>query len=207
MYMVYAGFGTRLLARLIDALILFVPMVIISRIFPYASFIVAILYYPVFLSSPLKGTPGNAIMRTAVVTTTGQQLPFLKSIIRYVVSFVSAMLLFFGYLMSLFTEKKQTFHDLIAETLVIVQDPPANLNYFDVWRAHITDIFRLLSKGEITTTPSLSAPEATSSSQSAGPTAATEATEAIESLHKLYQSGAITLQEYESKKQELLAKI
>jgi uncharacterized RDD family membrane protein YckC len=43
----------------------------------------------------------------------------VKATIRYFSKYISAIILFIGYIMAAFTEKKQALHDIIAGTLVL----------------------------------------------------------------------------------------
>lgn len=189
--MIYAGFWKRFLAYLIDLVILIVPGLILSFFIPVAGFVVVgFLYHPIFNASFLMGTPGKAIMGLAVVDEKGNQLTLQNSFIRYACTFISAMFLCIGYIMNLFTSKRQTLHDLAVSSVVILKTAP-ELNYFDVWLAEIKKI----------------GGDAKASQDITKSATDLNATKAIEDLHKLFQSGAITQSEFENKKTELLKKI
>lgn len=189
--MIYAGFWRRFSAFVIDFVILIVPGLILSFIIPYPAIaVIGYLYHCIFNSSVLMATPGKVMMGIAVVDEKGNQLTLLKSSIRYVCSFISAMFFCIGYIMSLFTSKRQTLHDLVTSSVVILKTAP-ELNYFEVWLAEIKKI----------------GGDATSSQDMVKTATDLNVTKAIEDLHKLFQSGAITQSEYENKKTELLKKI
>ena len=193
--MIYAGFWRRWLGGFIDAIILIVPAFAFEKIVPYAGgAILGFFYYPLFLSSPLQATPGKAIMGTVVVDENGQTLTLKAAIIRYLASFVSILFLGIGYLMNLFTAKRQTLHDMIAGSIAIEKTAP-EVNYFKIWT---NEIRKLGGDQTVDQNTSYSAPQNATS---------TSATKAIEDLHKLFQSGAITQSEYDLKKEELLKKI
>jgi len=183
--MIYAGFWRRVGATLIDTIIIMIPAVIINTFIPFIGYVVTFFYKPIFESSVLQATPGKAIMEISVVDENGDRLSFKKAFIRYLASFLSGLLLGFGYLMNLFTEKKQTLHDIIAET-VVIKAGPVNVNYFTVWLEQIKKVFNF------------DAGETLNNSCAA---------DSLERLHKLFQSGAITQAEYDEKKAELLKKI
>lgn len=202
----YAGFWRRFIASLIDALILIIPGLIIGSILPFVGgVIIALLYKPVFESSPLQGTPGKAMMGMMVFPESGSgRLTFKQALIRYVASFLSGLILFIGYIMNVFTPKKQTLHDMIAETVVIYQEPP-QMNFFQVWLTEIKAIFDGIPSGTSGAASNAMNPTASA----AGSTASTvdQQAHAIETLHKLFQSGAISQEEYDAKKQQLLNKM
>ncbi len=191
--MIYAGFWIRFAAMIVDVVIMFIPAIAINAAIPYVgSFLCSVMYYPIFEASPLKATPGKIIMGLSVVNAAGGQITFKQSFIRYFMKTVSALILGIGYFMNLFTEKKQTLHDMVAEVYVIKAAAP-NLNYFDTWVDTIKNLFAVLSNDnkQVYNQPS----ENKSSIQS------------LEELHRLFQSGVITQQDYDAKKAELLSKI
>ena len=180
--MIYAGFWRRFVAIFIDAVILTIPSLVINQIVPYAgALLFGFIYYPLFISSPLQATPGKAIMGVAVIDENGQTLTLKAAIIRYACSFLSGLCLGLGYFMSLFTVKRQTFHDMVAASVVIVKTAP-EINYFHVWLAEI----KKLGGDHTTGQDSLKTTYANTSKASDD-----NATKAIEDLHKLFQSGAI----------------
>ena len=104
------------------------------------SIIIGILYKPVFESSALMGTPGKAILGIVVENeNAGGRISFKTALIRYFASYISAFILYIGYLMQPFTSKRQALHDMISETLVLKKET-ADLNYFVVWRDQLKEI-------------------------------------------------------------------
>lgn len=200
--MVYAGFWRRFVASFLDGMIVLIPSWIIGLLVPYVGgIIVGLLYKPVFEASALKATPGKAMMGMMVLSESGERLTLKQSYIRYFCSILSGIVLGIGYLMNLFTAKRQTLHDMIAESVVIKQDAP-DLNYFKVWKDEVSVLFARLSGDAPTVSNAANSVYTNSiSAQSA------DVSKAIEDLHKLYQSGAISQAEYDAKKQELLQKI
>lgn len=199
--MVYSGFWRRFVAAFLDGLIMLIPAWLLGILVPYVGgVILGLLYKPVFEASALKGTPGKAMMGMVVVSETGERLTLKQAYIRYFCSILSGLVLCIGYLMNLFTAKRQTLHDMIAECVVINQEPP-DLNYFQVWKQEIKVLFNRLS-GDAA--PVSNSPNSVSNSISAQ---SADVSKAIEDLHRLYQSGALSQAEYDAKKQELLSKI
>ena len=203
----YAGFWRRFIALMIDGLILIIPGLIVGSLIPFVGgVVIALLYKPVFESSPLQGTPGKAMMGMMVFPESGiGRLTFKQALIRYVAAFLSGLILCIGYIMNVFTPKKQTLHDMIAETIVVYQEPPA-VNYFQVWLTEIKAIFDGIPSG----TSGMASTAAAMGSAPAATTATSgidQQAHAIETLHKLFQGGAISQEEYEAKKQQLLNKM
>jgi len=54
-----------------------------------------------------------------VTDINGEKISFKKASARYLLKFLSASILFIGFIIAAFTSKKQALHDIIAETLVI----------------------------------------------------------------------------------------
>lgn len=144
----YAGFLRRLAAWLIDALITTVPSLLMPGSVHFSAaislnFIILLLYKPVFESSNLCATPGKALLGIAVVSEGGNRLSIKQAYIRFLCSYLSFALLYIGFIMQLFTAKRQTLHDMISEA-VVIQKESADLNYFTVWRDQFKSIFNSL---------------------------------------------------------------
>jgi uncharacterized RDD family membrane protein YckC len=203
--MVYSGFWRRFVASFLDGLIMLIPAWIIGLLVPYVGGIVlGLLYKPVFEASALKGTPGKAMMGMIVLSESGERLTLKQAYIRYFCSILSGLVLFIGYFMNLFTAKRQTLHDMIAECVVVNQEPP-DLNYFQVWKQEVTVLFNRLS-GDASAVSNDGSSVVTTAAPSIAAQSA-DVSKAIEDLHKLFQSGALSQAEYDEKKQELLKKI
>jgi uncharacterized RDD family membrane protein YckC len=78
-------------------------------------------YFTLLESSKWQATLGKKMVGIKVTDTEGYQIGILQANIRYWSKFISAFILFFGYLMAALTEKKQALHDKIAGTLVILE--------------------------------------------------------------------------------------
>lgn len=77
------------------------------------------LYYAGFEASSLQATPGKLAFDLRVCDGQLQRLTLKRSSIRYAAHYLSSLLLYFGYLISFFTAKRQTLHDLISDSLVV----------------------------------------------------------------------------------------
>jgi uncharacterized RDD family membrane protein YckC len=144
----YAGFGVRLLAWLIDSLILlflsfitalisgfFIAFLLIyvsivsanSSIVTFLSdfisgfigFSVNLLYFTLFWSSKFQGTPGKILLGLKIVDANGNKISYSTALIRYISTIISSLLLGIGYLLIVFDGKKQALHDKLASTYVI----------------------------------------------------------------------------------------
>jgi uncharacterized RDD family membrane protein YckC len=80
---------------------------------------VDILYHSFLESSKFQGSVGKMALGIIVTDTAGAKLDFGKAAIRNAGKIISGMILFIGYIMAGFTEKKQALHDMIASTLVV----------------------------------------------------------------------------------------
>lgn len=81
--------------------------------------IIAILYWALMESSKYQATVGKLALGLKVTDMEGKNLDLTKSLIRNVCKIISGMILFIGYIMAGFTDKKQGLHDIIAGTLVV----------------------------------------------------------------------------------------
>lgn len=81
--------------------------------------IIAILYWSLMESSKYQATVGKLALGLKVTDMEGKNLDLTKSLIRNACKIISGMILFVGYIMAGFTEKKQGLHDMIAGTLVV----------------------------------------------------------------------------------------
>lgn len=142
---VYAGFWLRLLAYLVDSLLVgFVvgfailrPMMMragISADNPWVLFtgtsrqIYAInlagtmaswLYWALMESSAWQATLGKKMLGLYVTDLAGRRISLARASARYFGKIISTLTLFIGFVMAGFTEKKQALHDKIAGCLVV----------------------------------------------------------------------------------------
>jgi uncharacterized RDD family membrane protein YckC len=120
---VYAGFWTRVVAFIIDAVIVAVASgLIASATFGVGfllSFVAPWLYEAFMLSSEWQATVGKRAMSIAVTGIDGGRISFGRATGRHFAKWISICTLGIGFIMAAFTAKKQALHDLIAETLVI----------------------------------------------------------------------------------------
>lgn len=77
------------------------------------------IYFAKMESSSLQGTYGKHILKMKVTDVNGDRITFGRASIRHFAKFVSAIILFFGFIMVAFMKKKQGLHDTIADTVVV----------------------------------------------------------------------------------------
>lgn len=132
-----AGFWVRFVAVLIDSLLVSVvqgvcgfflgliggemaneELLLVGVSFMFGS-VVSIAYY-VFFTGYCGQTPGKMALRIKVIRTDGSDLSYGRAFLREAVGkFISALILFIGYLMAAFDAQKQGLHDRMADTYVI----------------------------------------------------------------------------------------
>ncbi|MDO9181194.1 MAG: RDD family protein [Bacteriovorax sp.] len=119
--MVYSNLWRRAAAAIIDGIILSAISTLCIRtvfLFPLA-FVMHFFYKPIFESSNVRATPGKYLAEISVCRTNGDKLSLKDAYIRYFSSWLSGLTLGIGYLIAIFNNKKQTLHDMFADTVVI----------------------------------------------------------------------------------------
>ena len=76
-------------------------------------------YYAGFHASAGKATLGKMAVGIKVVRSNGERITIARGIGRYFAAMLSGLILCIGYLMAAFTERKQSLHDMICDTLVV----------------------------------------------------------------------------------------
>jgi uncharacterized RDD family membrane protein YckC len=140
----YGGFWIRVVATIIDAIIVRVVVIPFGAIFGGMSMLPGIasgrphlgmmmfgagitlvlvlvgqwLYEAFLESSSYQATLGKMIFGMKVTDLNGNRISFARATGRHFAKIVSAMVLGIGFIMVGFTERKQGLHDLLAGTLV-----------------------------------------------------------------------------------------
>jgi len=141
----YGGFWIRVVAAIIDAIVVRIAVFPITALvglggfagwatgMPHAGLglhvlgggvvILVVLFgqwlYEAFmLSSPYQATLGKMIFQMKVTDLSGNRISFGRATGRHFAKWLSAMFLCIGYIMVGLTERKQGLHDLLAGTLV-----------------------------------------------------------------------------------------
>ena len=143
----YAGFWIRVLAYVLDSLIMsivFVPLGIVIGLVMVGSgvdenspemqlvnlgtngisILAAWLYFGFLESSSWQASIGKKALGLIVTDMNGNRISFGRATGRYFGIILSGMICFIGFLMVAFTEKKQGLHDLLAGTLVLKGPAP-----------------------------------------------------------------------------------
>jgi uncharacterized RDD family membrane protein YckC len=76
------------------------------------------LYEALLTSSPWQATVGKKILNLKITDEAGNRISFARATGRHFAKYLSAMILFIGYIMAAFTDRKRALHDIIAGTLV-----------------------------------------------------------------------------------------
>jgi uncharacterized RDD family membrane protein YckC len=126
----YSGFFRRFIASIIDIFVIilhFVFIQIITKTFDetlfYVMFFLTLWIYSASQeSSTRKGTVGKQAMNLIVTDLNGNKISFVQATKRFIMKVLSAIPLFAGFLLIIFTSKKQAFHDIVAKTLVFIQE-------------------------------------------------------------------------------------
>lgn len=130
-----AGFWMRVVATMLDGLIVFVLQFALSFLLAAAGsaagigdisglimlfgYVLSFAYYIVF-TGYCGQTPGKMALRIKVIRTDGSQISYGRAAFREVVAkFISGIILGIGYLMVAFDEQKQGLHDRMSDTYVI----------------------------------------------------------------------------------------
>ncbi len=80
-------------------------------------------YFALMESSSLMGTLGKRARGLKVVRSDGTRLTLARATGRYFAKIPAVLILGIGFLMAAFTERKQGLHDMLADTLVIAENP------------------------------------------------------------------------------------
>lgn len=141
----YAGFWNRVLAAIIDTIILVIAGFIIGALVGFLigismallgaginsiettanitgnilGIIIGWLYFAKMEASEKQATFGKSALGIRVVNYNGGTLTFGQATGRHFAKIISTIILFIGYIMVGFTEKKQGLHDIMAGALVI----------------------------------------------------------------------------------------
>lgn len=123
----YADWGTRILAGLIDLVV----MAVLFRVIGYPRHEMAValpwLYHALMESSAGSATLGMRALGIRVTTLEGERISFTRASCRFFASYLSALILCIGYLMIAFTERRQALHDIIAGCVVTRTNPGQNV--------------------------------------------------------------------------------
>lgn len=125
----YAGFWIRLLAYILDAIVLGAITYPLVRVLSsmgigdsssnILSIAISWMYFAVFESSEWMASPGKKVLGLIVTDEQGMKISIGRATRRYLAKIVSALILGIGFIMVAFTARKQGLHDKIFHTLVL----------------------------------------------------------------------------------------
>ena len=120
----YAGFWRRLVAIIIDGILLGIAgrLIFIRSAAPnffFSYFLLGWVYYALMESSVKQATLGKMAIGIIVTDMEGKRISFGRATGRHFAKIISLFILFIGFIMAGFTAKKQALHDLIADSLVL----------------------------------------------------------------------------------------
>jgi uncharacterized RDD family membrane protein YckC len=133
----YAGFWRRLLASIIDDIVLILGAFVLGLVeglilprdavasagywlFSFAQMaLVGWLYYALMESSAQQGTMGKMTLDIRVTDMAGRRVGFGQATGRHFGKLISGLILGIGFLMAAFTQRKQGLHDMLASCLVV----------------------------------------------------------------------------------------
>jgi uncharacterized RDD family membrane protein YckC len=135
--MTYGGFWIRVLAYLVDMVVLFTLLVVLGFGAMYIGDIASLVMMPVFLLGPTlyfvllhaskrQATFGKSLLGLKVGKADGERLSLARSFGRELAKIISAIPLAIGFLLAAFTGRKQALHDYVAST-VVVRDGRGNV--------------------------------------------------------------------------------
>ena len=185
--------SSRFVAFCLDLVVLFLPAGLLQLGVPFAGpLLLGFFYFPVLHASPMQATLGKKVMRIKVTDSLGNRLSISMAILRYVVAAASGALFFLGHLVAFFSKRHQAVHDLVADSIV-VNGENSDVKFTDAW---LGSLQRLFGAGQ----------DAFDRFQAEVPRAYKKRRyDEIERLFELHQKGALTDQEYQRLKSELLA--
>jgi len=85
----------------------------------FVGLIVGWLYFSLMESSSGQATVGKRVLGLKVTDLHGNRIGFARATGRFFGKFLSGIILYVGYIMAGFTERKQALHDILAGTLVV----------------------------------------------------------------------------------------
>ena len=108
----FASFWSRVAARIIDSLIIFLPGYIIPLLPSW-------LYWSLQHSHSSQSTVGQKALGLKTLSIDGQPISFGQATGRFFSNFLNALTLSIGIFMMLFNDKRQCLHDYISGCIVV----------------------------------------------------------------------------------------
>ena len=126
----YGGFWVRVLAYLVDSVVIATIMVGVGAgaallgesapmVIAAAAVLGPLLYWGLMQASARQATLGKSLLGLKVTDTDGERLSLVRSLVREVAKYVSAIPMGLGFLIAAFTGRKQALHDMLVSTTVV----------------------------------------------------------------------------------------
>jgi uncharacterized RDD family membrane protein YckC len=133
----YGGFWRRLFAVLLDSTVLWFPSAtirVLAGLDPLAVFdpqspaawtaacaeyVLGGAYAAILIRSSARGTLGLQVLDLQVTDLQGRRVTFARAAWRYLAQVFTLLTFGVGYLLQLFTPRRQTLHDLVSGTVVV----------------------------------------------------------------------------------------
>jgi uncharacterized RDD family membrane protein YckC len=129
----------RILAFIIDAIIVGIVHYILVSIFGFNAFnfpiwtlpngmhlnvsllstFIFIVYFTLFDSSKLKGSPGKKILKLSILNDDFTKINIYKAFLRSMLKSFSFSILFIGFIPAFFSDDKKSLHDKLTGTIVV----------------------------------------------------------------------------------------
>jgi uncharacterized RDD family membrane protein YckC len=87
--------------------------------FAMAATVVEILYFAALESTTLQASVGKLALGLRLADLEGRPITFARALLRRIARILSGFTFLIGYLMMLWTRRRQTLHDLMTGTLVL----------------------------------------------------------------------------------------
>ena len=140
----YAGFWIRFVARIIDAVLIYIVILPVSFLvlgtrafdpgrqdfdpaFLLTQGILTLINiglaaaYEVFFLANYSATPGKMAVGKKVIVADGSRLSYGRALGRYFATYISSFTLLIGYIIAAFDSEKRTLHDRICDTRVVAK--------------------------------------------------------------------------------------
>jgi uncharacterized RDD family membrane protein YckC len=136
----YSSLGRRVVALFLDALIFAIPCAMANHLIPVIGGIIAWFFYaPVLEASQIRATLGKHLMGIQVADLSGRRISLRAAVIRNLLKIVSSAIVFLGFFVALFTKRKQTLHDMLADTVVVYGR--SEISIPDAWVESSREVF------------------------------------------------------------------
>lgn len=129
---VFASFGERFVARLLDILIVVIPSICVPLIGSW-------LYFALQQSGPLQATVGQRTMDIKVLSMDGQKINFGQATGRYFGNYLNIMTFCVGYFLFFTNDKSQCLHDIVSQCIVVREVNRKKLTVVEEYKIVVND--------------------------------------------------------------------